>query len=583
MKLHLEYGVLLIAGLLVYFYFFGGTGNVILDKAMKNLIRVSAIVPTAVLIYLLFRYPFFSSVARRRFTVVTLAGAFLVIFIMSIKSLRKLGEENPELDIEMLEILAASLIFILYEPVKYFIRKVAGYYALNQRYLYQSVIRRLSERIVNSAHVADLARTTQQMIRETLNVEEAALFLLSKQVSGNGDTFSITQRFGDIKEIDLPRVLSSVLGSNGVYEARKRPIFLMRTAEIPYQIYVGIMLENEIVGLLALGKKKTHEDFSYEEKELLLTLSSQIALAIENIELMQRRIELETRMYQADKLSSLGLLATSIAHEVKNPLSSIKSIVQSMHDEKKRSHGPRTELQDLEVVSDEINRLSAVVDQLLKFARPDQSEAHEIDVIRIVDTILTILRQEMRSKNVKPFVHYAHRPLLVRSRQGDLKEIIFNLILNGIQSMETGGRLYIHGCYVSAAQCPFDASQQESVLVSDRWFPYDGIEMYSEWRREPFHASGIERLERPQPDRCPEPESRDFIKFVIADSGSGIPLERLPEIFKPFYTTKSFGTGLGLSIVKNKVESLHGRLVVRSREASGTSFEVYIPLTNGVL
>lgn len=565
--------LVLLSVVLIYFYFLGGTGIVSLDRAAKNLIKISALIPTAVLIYLLYKYPFFSSVARRRFIIVTISGAFLVIFIMTLKILRRFGDENPEFNVEIVEILVASLIFLLYEPVKYFIRRVAGYYALNQKYLYQGMIRNLSERIVNAANMNDLARTVQSVVTEAFNVEQAALYKVAHRVVSGSDSYVITQSFGDIKDIDIVQTADRISRSNGVYVARRRPFFHLRTSEIPFQVYVGITLSNELVGLLALGKKRTNEDFAYEEKELLLTLASQIALAIENIELTQRRMELEARMYQADKLSSLGLLATSIAHEVKNPLSSIKSIVQSMCDEQSTKTSRAVDNKDLEIITEEINRLSAVVDQLLRFARPDQTEVLEVDMARVLDTILTILRQEMRSKAVKVFTRYRHGTMILRSRQGDLKEILFNLIINGIQSMETGGRLYIEGALVSAGDCPFTPQDtNESVLLSDTLIMDGTLSDFAEWRVEPIHASPIEMKEMSEAS-----ESGDFIRIVVTDTGPGIDRDHLKDIFRPFFTTKAFGTGLGLSIVKNKVEALHGKLVVRSQTGVGTSFELYIP------
>lgn len=569
--------LVLLAVALTYLYFLGGTGIVSLDKAAKNLIKISAIVPTAVLIYLMYKYPFFSSVAKRRFIIVTISGAFLVIFIMTLKFLRKFGEENPDINVALVEIIAASLIFLLYEPVKYLIRRLAGYYALNQKYLYQGMIRNMSEKIVNAGNMADLASTAQHVIVDSLNVEQVALFQLSHRSVAGGESYSVMHAFGDTKDIDATQAARRIEASNGIYVARKRPFFHLRTSEIPYQVYVGITLSNELVGILAVGKKKTNEDFSLEEKELLLTLASQIALAIENIELMQRRMELEARIYQADKLSSLGLLATSIAHEVKNPLSSIKSIVQSMHDDRIRRGDRGEEQQDLEIITEEINRLSAVVGQLLKFARPDQADLLEVDLIRVIDTILTILRQEMRSKSVRAFTKFDARSLIIQSRQGDLKEILFNLIINGIQSMENGGRLLIQGGHVVAADCPFDCQDStDSVLFSDTLFIDEEVDGYFEWRMEPFHASPID-AEEMTAERPPG----DFIRLVVTDTGPGIEREHLRDIFRPFFTTKSFGTGLGLSIVKNKVEALKGKLVVRSQPGVGTSFELYIPVYDG--
>jgi signal transduction histidine kinase len=579
--------IFVISALMLYFYFFGGTGNVRLDKALKNMLMASSVLPTGAMIYLLYKYPFYSTMARRRFLLITIAGTFLCVYVVIARALRKMGEDNPDVSVEMLEILTVSLLFLLYEPAKYLIRRIAGYYALNQKHLYQTMVRRIGEKIVGSGSMEDLLKVVHSTVTETFDVDEVAMFILSKHVYPDRMYYSIAQSLGDIKEIKLESIIKNIQKGNGLYEARRMSLFHLKASEIPYHLYLGISLENDLVGLLAIGKKKTNEEFTFEEKEILLTLASQIAIAIENIELVQRRIELESKMFQADKLSSLGLLATSIAHEVKNPLSSIKSIVQSLRDEKKKKSAAAHELQDLEIINDEIDRLNTVVGQLLKFSRPDNSDVDEIDVIKIIDNILTILRQETRSKGIRLWTRYDHTPLMIKSRQGDLKEIIFNVIINAIQSMEHGGRLMFHGAYGVYEADLFDLASEKrsSVTTANTLFMPDPSEGFSEWYLDPLTVQSIQETEKKiTPEFNPEllPDQLRCIKIAITDNGPGIKEERMQEIFKPFYTTKSSGTGLGLAIVKNKIEALGGRLVLRSEEKIGTSFEIYIPMDTNV-
>ena len=573
-----------ISALMLFIYFFGGTGNVRLDKSIKYMLMVSSVIPTGAMIYLLYKYPFYSTVARRRFLLITISGTFLSIYIVSARALRDVGADNPDVSVEMLDILLVSLLFVMYEPVKYLIRRIAGHYALNQKYLYQSVVRKISEKIVGSANLEDLLKVVRSSVLETFDVEEVALFILSKHVDPDRMFYSIAQNLGDIKEFKLESVIKNIKKGNGMYEARRTNVFHLRSSEIPYQFYLGISLENDLVGVLAIGKKKNNEEFVFEEKELLLTLASQIAIAIENIELVQRRIELESKIFQADKLSSLGLLATSIAHEVKNPLSSIKSIVQSLRDEKKKSGNSDHELMDLEIITEEIDRLTTVVGQLLKFARTDDSDVDEIDVIKIIDNILTILRQETRAKGIKLYTKYDHTPLMIKSRQGDLKEIIFNIIINAIQSMEHGGRLMFYGAYTVREADLFDGVSPENnskVTIVDSLYPPEPADGFSEWNLDPMIVQSIPSTEKkPAAEFAPKllPDQKRCIMIAITDNGPGIHSDRMEEIFKPFYTTKSSGTGLGLAIVKNKTEALGGRVILRSQKDVGTSFEIYIPL-----
>jgi len=570
--------ILIVSGLLIYFYFYGGTGNVRLDKSLKNLLRVSSILPTGALIYLLYKYPFYSIVAQRRLLFVMISGAFLTIYIIASKTIRGLADEYAELNADAIEIIIVCLLFLSYEPLKSLARRLTGYLALNQRQVYQSLVRNITEQIVSAPNISELAKAVRSSLIEALRVEEVALFILSRQTPDE-EHYAVTQGYGDIKEFDLKKTIRYLQQRRGLYEARKVNIFHLLASEIPYQMYVGITLNNELVGCIAIGKKLTNEDFSYEEQELLLTLSSQLAIAIENIELTKRRSELEGRMFEADKLSSLGMLATSIAHEVKNPLSSIKSIVQSMHDEKIKHNGSGTEIQDLEVINDEINRLRNVVDQLLKFSKPDRVEVNVVDITKMIDTILTILRQEMRQKGIAVFTKFETRPLYLKSSDADLKDILFNLIINAVQSMDHGGKLLIAGRFLDCGAIdkkmmqPGDTS---TVHVSELLRPDSMTQGYEVWSSEPVKAPAIAEIESRETDGL----ENKIVCLSITDTGQGIAQERIQEIFKPFYTTKPTGTGLGLAIVKSKLEALGGRMAVRSLLDVGTTFDIYIPTEN---
>lgn len=172
---------------------------------------------------------------------------------------------------------------------------------------------------------------------------------------------------------------------------------------------------------------------------------------------------------------------------------------------------------------------------------------------------------------------------MIKSRQGDLKEIIFNIIINAIQSMERGGRLMFYGGYGVYEADLFETGPEKKagVMIANTLFMPDTAEGYTEWHLDPLTVKSIGSIDKKaSAEFKPEllPDQRCCIKVAITDNGPGIKPERMEEIFKPFYTTKSSGTGLGLAIVKNKIEALGGRLVLRSEENVGTSFEIYIPL-----
>ena len=131
-----------------------------------------------------------------------------------------------------------------------------------------------------------------------------------------------------------------------------------------FEIAFPIYSRDNLIGLICLSEKQTGNDYTDEEFDVLQTFANQIALAFLNARLVQDRLDLEAKIYQSEKLNSLGQLATTIAHEIKNPLSSIKTIIQVLHENAREE-----DAEDLEIVIKEINRLNAVLDKLLSFRK----------------------------------------------------------------------------------------------------------------------------------------------------------------------------------------------------------------------
>ena len=294
--------------------------------------------------------------------------------------------------------------------------------------------------------------------------------------------------------------------------------------------------EDQVTGFLCLGDKKRGEGFTIEEHELLTTLCNQISLAVENARLLEQTLAVERQLYEAQRLSSLGLLSASIAHEVKNPLSSIKAITSVLQEELKDN---ATAAEDLHVVRSEIDRLTGVVERLLRFARPEQGDGHRDLVLKpIIDDIVLILSHEAEQQGVG-IRSEVRADLVVSADPEDLKEVLFNLILNGIQATEAG-----------------------EVTVS----------------AQPAVDPGAEDASGTEPAGVPPPRE-SWVAIDITDNGPGIPDDVRAHIFEPFYTTRASGTGLGLAIVKRHVDRLGGQIDVRSGvlDGRGTVFTVRLP------
>ncbi len=244
--------------------------------------------------------------------------------------------------------------------------------------------------------------------------------------------------------------------------------------------------------------------------------------AVQILEDMTHGVLLEAEMARIRRLADIGQLAAKIAHEVRNPLSSIKGAAQLMQKEHEDVEGLG---EFLEIIIDEVNGLSRITSELLDFARPLQANLDTANVNEIVDRTLQLLAPSLSERRVRVIYEpdESISPIVCDVKQ--VEQVARNIVLNAIQAMPDGGALHVA--------------------------TYD----------EPEHAS---------------------VGITFTDTGVGIKPERLTVIFQPFYTTKVKGTGLGLAVVSKIMESHGGNVSVESRERQGTTFRVTLPVSPSV-
>ena len=236
--------------------------------------------------------------------------------------------------------------------------------------------------------------------------------------------------------------------------------------------------------------------------------------------------ELETlrqQLLQAQRLSSVGELASSVAHEFNNILTTIINYSKMGM----RSTNPATQAQAFEKIHRGGQRAAAIVNSMLGFARNGTATREPTDIVHLVEEALLLTEKELSKHRVHVEKRFHGRPIAYVVA-GQIEQILVNLVLNARQSMPTGGRL--------------------KVEVRDS-------------------ADG------------------DMVEVRIADSGVGIAPENLRQIFEPFFTTKQpdeygrGGTGLGLSVCRQIIEQHHGRIRVESVVGKGSTFTVKLPKT----
>ncbi len=235
------------------------------------------------------------------------------------------------------------------------------------------------------------------------------------------------------------------------------------------------------------------------------------------------RVELEAQLSQADKLSSIGLLAAGVAHEVNTPLAVISSYTQ-MLSKQLQSDQPKAGL--LEKITRQTFRASEIVNNLLNFSRTSGAEFADVDVNKIITDTLALLEHQFKTSRITVEDELADHLPLIQGNTGRLQQVFLNLFLNAKDAMAGGGRL--------------------RVATSN--------------------GNGV--------------------SVAVSDTGSGIAPEHIARIYDPFFTTKTApqegrnrGTGLGLSVTYGIIQEHAGKIRVESRPGEGTTFYLDFPLT----
>jgi signal transduction histidine kinase len=237
-------------------------------------------------------------------------------------------------------------------------------------------------------------------------------------------------------------------------------------------------------------------------------------------QLRESRVEIEhlhrTQMSRAEHLATLGEMATGLAHEIRNPLAGIAGVIEIIGRDLPATSPARSVVKD---VRQEIARINHIVTDLLQTARPHPPTVRKSDLNTTVEHAVMLGRQQALAKSIEIALHKDSSLPEVEHDSDQIHQVLLNLLLNALQAIDTNGKI--------------------SVTVK------------------PLGTSAV---------------------VEVADNGRGIPPDHLPNIFRPFYTTKGDGTGLGLSLARRIVEDHQGRIDVTSAVGKGTTFAVILPL-----
>ncbi|HYA64377.1 MAG TPA: ATP-binding protein [Candidatus Sulfotelmatobacter sp.] len=445
-------------------------------EILSALLAIFALLPLGILIGNVQRFNFLQ-IGRQRNLIYAVISVFLALLYLSF--VRRAGQWlEPILPPEATAALLLFLPVVFFEPLQRLVGRALRATARRE----MEVVYRLSAQIQREARQGDLLELIafiEQRVKEEFEFEDVWLNLLEpkleipdnkKQERQSDEGFSI-YRPGRL---------------NGVLTVRPH----------------GAMLSGEVVAAMQF-------------------LCEGIAGSIDLCIVLEEKLQLERELAERERMALVGQMAASISHNLKNPLGSIKTILQVQMESPELPASLRRETQ---MVLDEINRLSAKLNQLLQFSRPglrSTKRGDHCNVVSVAANVVEVLRHEAEPGGVSLEFAARNGACEVAASGEAVNDILSNVVLNAIEAVGRGGhvRLGLH-------------CEQQSCTVT------------------------------------------------VEDDGPGIPAEMKEKILRPFFTTKARGTGLGLAIVARRLEEIGGALEIDSpiREERGSRFRVILPL-----
>ncbi len=445
-------------------------------------------------------------------------GAFLVIVMLLhqqfIRPLTDMLERKSHVDFVILEFVLLIGLVLAWRPLRQRFSEASRYLMSTDLLHVRDRTRQLSLQLSRHAlQPADEIRCwLEQSLVSEIDVESAHVWLQGDAVSRSQPALAdeharIAHR---LLQQDCSVFDRSLVDDRELCLAMER-VAAMWAFRLDFQ---------SIRGAVLLGNRRRNDRLSEESLGALVLLLEQFAVTLHNRAVEQQRSMAERRMMQQEKLSVLGLIAGSLAHELRNPLSSIRTIATLLKEDLPAGDPHQ---RDVSIIVSEIDRLTQTTQRLLDYAKPADSRQTAVEPDRVVARLLPILEQLARQYHVQLTTELQAAQLAVAGSDAALSEIMFNLIRNAIEA--------VRGCSVGR------------------------VEVHSR-----------------QLNEC--------VRLLVKDNGPGIDPAIRESLFQPFVTAKVEGIGLGLYVVSERVRELKGRLSCQTSTNTGTEFIVEFEISN---
>ena len=468
---------------------------------LNTVANLGSLLPSALLAYYIYRYRYLEMIIKESLIVATFAAVVLAVYLYGIRRVGDWASSHYGLRAGVVEAILILALTLIAAPLRGWLDRSFRKLFERETALYREVVARVGAQAGQYRQLPELLAFIETETKSALSLRRVKIVLRSEDENQKQDDSAWIE---DLLRQSEGSGLAFIEGAQAL-------------SEHDYNIAYVLRREDRSQGLMLVAAAP--DALTNDVRAVLEVLAGQVAVAVEDCWLANENIQLERRLAEGERLAALGQMAATVAHEVKNPLSAIKSIAQVMsEDEALNAQHAR----DLSLIVGETDRLSSSVTQLLSFASKQPPAAAPCRAGELVRSVAGLFRVDAEERDIALQSAVRADAALDGVQSAAVRDALSNLILNALQATPAGGVVTI----------------------------------------ESF---------------CDDHE----IGFAVSDSGPGITTELQTRIWEPFFTTRQRGTGLGLAIVRKRMEEAGGSArLVPTANGRGARFELRLPEQN---
>jgi signal transduction histidine kinase len=477
--------------------------------------KLAVLPPALAIAYGVFRYHFMDVVLTRGLLYSSLGALFIGLYLLAIQyggQWLLLADKAHPIAFAGCILFLLLLFHFLFHVARDGLQKAIDRSVFRHRLKSAEMLRSFSQTLTEWSDLGGLCRSFTERVTDSLRLSFGAILFVDGVIYRT-DACSQPAPWQREKISRFTHLLSQNV---------HRPAVVEELSEGPLNAVcgessVGLLLPlpcREQQGWLLLGEKRSGRPFLSQEIALLEAVCGQLAVAIDNILLIEAKVKLEREMQHREKLAAIGQLAATVAHDIRNPITGAKCLLQQVEEE---WNGASQGKEYVRLALEDLDRVERSVSQLLTFARKEEFSFSKHDLTELTETTIRRFLAQMEGKHVNIKLR-ANAPTWAMVDEEKIRRMLINLLTNAADAVNGDGLVQVD---VGAS----------------------------------------------------EPE----VEIRVSDNGHGLTPEAQAQIFEPFFTTKEKGTGLGLAIAKKIVDGHGGRIAVASIRGQGTTFTVTFP------